>query len=222
VSAALIDDCERSSLTEPVHKLAALPAETLNSILVRRNIAPENVEEVASLLSSTGSAFSAAQVIARSFARRDDRTLPFGFGRFGDGTEYAVYYSALEEETCVEEVKHRARHSFDAMQSGELPYSLYYRFITCAFNGLVLILCGHEVAHPELISADESGYPFCQSLARQARTQDIAAFHAPSARRIGGVCVPVFKQDALREHQPRHFIAFSMQDGQLTQKQVSN
>jgi hypothetical protein len=211
----LIDECERSTRTERVRKLASLPPDTIDGILIRRGIAPENVEEVASLLATAGSPFTAEQVVAFSFKRRDDRPLPFGFGRFGDGKEYPVHYSAIEEETCIEEVKHQARRSFEAMQSGDLPYSRFCQFISSTFDGVILILCGHEVAHRELVSSDESGYPFCQSLARQARAQAIAAFHTPSARRRGGICVPVFAQETLSNHRSERFVTFFAQNGQI-------
>ena len=217
---ALIDNCERLTRSESVHKLASLPPDTINSILILRGIASENVEEVSLLLARTGSPFTAEEVVAYSFERRDDRTRPFGFGRFGDGNEYPVYYSAIEEETCIEEVKHRARLGFEAMQSGELPYPRFYQFISSTFDGVTLILCGQEQTHPDLVSADESGYPFCQSLARQARTQGISAFHAPSARRKGGVCVPVFTKDALSNHRSRHFMTFTARDGRVEYERV--
>lgn len=219
---ALLDNCERSPRSESVHKLASLPADTINSILIRRGIAPENVEEVSLLLANAGSPFTADQVVAYSFERHDDRTPPFGIGRFGDGNEYPVYYSAIEAETCIEEVKYHARRGFEAMQSGELPYPRFYQFISSTFDGLTLILCGQEQTHTELVSTDEGGYPFCQSLARQARTQGISAFNAPSARRKGGVCVPVFTKDALSNHRSHHFMTFTTRDGQVEYERVGS
>jgi RES domain len=216
----LIDECERASRSEPVHKLTSLPRETISSILIRRGMAAENVEEVTSILATVGSPLTADQVIAYSFERHDDRTPPFGVGRFGDGSDYPVYYSALEENTCIAEVRYHARKGFEAMQSGELPYPRYYQFVSSAFNGLILTLCGREGAHPELVSADESGYPFCQSLARQALAQGISAFHAPSARRDGGVCVPVFMRRALSNHRSGHFVKFAARNGQIEYEKV--
>jgi hypothetical protein len=213
----LIDEYERASRSEPVHKLASLPPGTINTILIGRGISVESVEEVGPLLATVGSPFTAEEVVAYSFERHDDR---FGVGRFGDGSDYPVYYSAIEEETCIAEIRHRARKSFEAMQSGELPYARYYQFVSSVFDGLTLILCGHEGAHPELVSADESGYPFCQSLARQALTQKISAFHAPSARRDGGVCVPVFIQQALSNHRPGYFVMFAARNGQIEHKKI--
>jgi hypothetical protein len=106
------------------------------------------------------------------------------------------------------------------MQSGELPYPRYYQYVTSVFNGLTLTLCGHEGAHPELVSVDESGYPFCRSLARQALTQGIFALHAPSARRNGGVCVPVFIQQALSNHRSGDFVKFAARNGQIEHEKI--
>jgi hypothetical protein len=219
---ALIDEYERAFRSEPVHKLASLPRDTINGILIRRGIAAENVEEVTSLLATVGSPLTAEQVITYSFERHNDRTAPFGVGRFGNGNDYPVYYSAIEEETCIEEVRYHARESFKAMQSGALPHPRFYQFVTSAFNGLTLTLCGHEGTHPELVSADESGYPFCQSLARQALTQGISAFHAPSARRDEGVCVPVFIQQALSNHRSGCFVMFAARNGQIEHQKIGD
>jgi hypothetical protein len=213
----LIDEYERESRSESVHKLASLPQDTINTILIRRGISVDSVKEVGPLLATLGSPFTADEVIGYSFERHDDR---FGVGRFGDGSDYPVYYSAIEEETCIAEIRHHARKSFEAMQSGELPYPRYYQFVSSVFNGLTLNLCGHEGDHPELVSADESGYPFCQSLARQALTQKISAFHAPSARRDEGVCVPVFIQQALSNHRSGYFLMFAARNGQIEHQKI--
>lgn len=218
----MIDECERVSRSELVHKLASLPRGTIDSILIRRGISVDSVEEVRPLLATVGSPFTAEEVIAYSFKRHEGRTPPFGVGRFGDGRDYPVYYSAIEEETCIAEIRHRVRKSFEAMQSGALPYPRYYRFVSSAFYGLTLTLCGHEGAHRELVSADERGYPFCQSLARQALTQKISAFHAPSARREGGVCVPVFSQQALSNHRSGYFIMFAARNGQIEHEKIGD
>jgi hypothetical protein len=212
---ALIDDCERSTRSDRVHKLASLPLASINSILIRRGISPANVEETAALLLETGSPFTATQMVENSFKRHDERALPFGFGRFGDGTEYPVYYSALDEETCIEEVRHHTKNGFEQLLSGQIPYPRYCQFLTSTFNGVVIVLCGQETVYPQLVSVDQSGYPFCQSLARQARERNSLAFHAPSARHDGGVCVPVFARRSLSNHTAREYITFRVHNGQV-------
>ena len=125
-------------------------------------------------------------VLRFSFQR--DRFWP---GRFNQQT-YGVYYSALEQRTSVEEVLHHRKKTMSAQSSAQ-----YYRFISAQFDGLVVDLRGQEKAHPELISKDESGYPFCQGLADAARESGTNGFYTPSARHPDGTNVPVFTQDAL-------------------------
>ena len=59
---------------------------------------------------------------------------------------------------------------------------------------------GLDGANPDLVSSTTSGYPFCQSLANEAREIGVDGLHAPSARRPGGVCVPVFSEQAIGGH----------------------
>jgi hypothetical protein len=101
-----------------------------------------------------------------------------------------VYYAALEERTCVEELRH---HQGRALQPGK-----YFAMVSCWFDGIVLLLRGHENSYPDLTSETEGGYPFCQRLAIEARSK-VDALHAPSAREESGTCVPVFSEQTLSD-----------------------
>ncbi|HKY64552.1 MAG TPA: RES family NAD+ phosphorylase, partial [bacterium] len=49
----------------------------------------------------------------------------------------------------------------------------------------------------KLVSQDESGYPYCQGLARQALKLEAQLLRAPSARHEGGFCTPIFDKTAV-------------------------
>src|SRR5262249_20092419 len=95
-------------------------------------------------------------------------------------------------ETCEAEVRHRLRDAKVAV-----PLDRYFQFIACDFSGVVVDLCGKEGDHPELVSQTEDGYPFCQALAAAARSSGVDGLRAPSARKAGGIFIPVFSRPAV-------------------------
>jgi hypothetical protein len=186
----LLDDYERSRRDEVVLKLASFPKSSIEETLLRRGLDLNSIEDGKAILALIGAPFTPHEAVAYSFARRGAPPT-FGRGRFGDGS-HPVYYSALEMQTCEEEVRHRLKDPQAAV-----PFDRYFQFVACDFSGVVLDLCGREGIHPELVSKTEDGYPFCQALAVVARNSAIEAFHTPSARKTGGICTPVFARSAL-------------------------
>jgi hypothetical protein len=186
----LLEEYERSHEDEVVLKLAAFPKSSIEATLLGRGLDPNSIEDAKAILALVGAPFTPDDAVAYSFTQHG---LPptFGRGRFGDGS-HPVYYSALEMETCEEEVRHRLRDAKAAV-----PFDMYFHFIACDFSGAVLNLCGNEGAHPELVSKSEDGYPFCQALAVTARNEAIDALHTPSARKAGGICTPVLSRPTL-------------------------
>jgi hypothetical protein len=186
----LLSEYNRSSRDEVLLKLASFPKSSIEETLLARGLDPNSIGDAKAILALVGAPFTPHDAVAYSFTKHG--TPPaFGKGRFGDGS-HPVFYSALEMETCEEEVKHRLKGAKDAT-----PFDRYFQFIACDFSGIVLDLCGKEGKHPELVSKKEDGYPFCQTLALVARNSAIEAFHTPSARRAGAICTPVFSRPAL-------------------------
>jgi hypothetical protein len=171
--------------------LVSLPRESLEAVLTKRGIDPRSLPETLAVLAENATPFTAVDVINDTFTPKPHYPTPFPIGRYGDG-HAPVYYSALEEGTCVEEVKY---HLKEALQPGR-----HFAVVSCQFEGAVLLLCGHENTYPYLTSQTESGYPNCQRLANSARSK-VEALHAPSARQRLGTCVPVFTQLSLANPQ---------------------
>jgi hypothetical protein len=162
------------------------PVRDVRPDLVRRGLDPESIEEVV----------QQAIVEDGDFPTTLDAAVDYSFthsrdGRYGDG----VFYSALEEDTAVEEVR------FHEQRRGRMAEDMRGRtrwVITCTFDGSSADIRGQEAEHPELVSPDEGGYPFCREVARQAVEAGIDSLHAPSARRPGGTCFPVFKRGTVK------------------------
>jgi hypothetical protein len=186
-----VDDFSREHLAEQIRRLWALPR-SVTAALIRRGISPASIAEAVAILNEIGGVTTPEDAVAASFRPRSATQPKFGVGRFGDGS-YPVFYAALDEKTCIEEVKNRIE-----AESTTDPYARHFFILECRYEGLTLILIGHERAHPELTSETQSGYPFCQTLAARARNEGIDAFHTRSARWSPGTCVPVFSERSLR------------------------
>ncbi len=119
---------------------------------------------------------------------------PFPESRFSNG-DYAVFYSAQEQETAGEEYAHTApTYVPESMRAVELRLHL----ITCRFSGIVKDMRPLSDAFPGL-TAD--AHDFCRELGREAVAQDQDGLFSRSVRHKGGTSVPVFKRRCLSEPQ---------------------
>jgi hypothetical protein len=146
-----------------------------------------------------------AELLTMPFRRRhsDGKFRP---GRFNDGS-FGVYYSALEEETSIEEIRfHRGKDIKSALSALQQHSSSprpqagwYYSVFQAQYVGLTVDLTSCDQEFPQLLADEQHGYPFCRQLGRQAHTNGRDGFRTPSAQRRGGVCTPVFTESALRD-----------------------
>jgi len=202
----VIEQLTREHRADAVLKLAALPRERVEAILLRRGIADDIVAEVKEVLAEVDCVLDAEEAVAYSFRE------PYRIGRFSDG-QFPVFYSALEEETCIAEISYRYARQFEEQRSGAFPYDRYYHLITCNFAGMTLVLVGEEERHPALVSPTEAGYPFCQQLAKAAREEGIDALYTRSAREPNGTCTPIFTQSTLSNAKTESRFRFYAKDG---------
>ena len=136
------------------------------------------------------------QVVDGSFDEKSNSATPFPVGRFSDGS-LPVYYSALEEATCQQELAFHLAWESSGKPGDTSGHLRSYSLISCYYSGNSSDLRGREQVYPELISQTEEGYPFCQSLGFESVRLKIDAFLAPSARFHSGTCIPVFNRSAL-------------------------
>jgi hypothetical protein len=205
----VIEEYHREVRSAQVLRLVALPRERLETILTERGIAFDDLEDVKAALVGVGAVLTAEDAVAYTFSR--EVHLPQRFNT----AEFPAFYSALGKDTCIAEVKYH----LSALVSTAFPR--YYHFLEVAFNGTALVLCGHQGDHPELISASNSGYPFCQELAAAARQDGIDALYAPSARHSGGICVPVFHAHVLSSPQITGSLRFLLNETAFDHEMIS-
>jgi len=187
----LIGKFKRGRRRETVLKLANFPKSSVDTLLLTRGINPAIIDDVKTAIRLVGSPISPMDALNYAFERHG-APRAYGVGRFGNG-DWPVFYSALQKTTCEKEISHNIGASLKAV-----PYTRYFQFMACDFEGDVLDLSGEEKAHPDLVSPTKSGYPFCQALAGHAVASSVEGFVTPSARdRPDGVCTPVFSRSAL-------------------------
>ncbi|MYA87768.1 MAG: RES family NAD+ phosphorylase [Boseongicola sp. SB0662_bin_57] len=193
----MLDDCPIAQERAAVQRLVSVPdqGESARTILLRRGARPEDLDDVLPIISAKTPS-TLEEVLDDAFRPRLDTNPPYREGRFGDGS-FAVYYSALEEDTCKKEIAYHLREQ--AKDLVEDPDPRAYRVIACRYDGITVNLLGKESEHADLTSNTSAGYPYCQSLAHEAVARGHDGFLTASARKPDGTCVPVFKRTALSE-----------------------
>jgi hypothetical protein len=189
---------QKTISNDTVVRLAGLHPTSIEAILLGRGVRPENIAETSAILRLSGAPFSAEEMVESTFIAKPEYPTPFPIGRYGSG-DWPVYYAATAMETCVAEV---AYHLGPKAIEGR-----YYTLVSCRFDGEVLDLEGRQNEYPDLVSPTNSGYPFCQQVANEARSV-VSGLHAPSARHSGGLCVPTFVRAALSQPRGIHFGKF--------------
>lgn len=127
------------------------------------------------------------------FRRRRSGDFPFGSGRYSDGS-FGVLYSAEDEETAKIEAS-----SFVLRRAQErgTTWTLHKWLLRFDLEGDGKDLTPFTGTWPELTARTEDSYPTCQRLGREAKDDGLDALRVPSARRSGGVCVPVLSRDSV-------------------------
>ena len=185
----MLDDCPVGKTQSIVYRLAATFTKSLDAVLLERGIDPDSIEETKAEIARVGGQYTAEGIVSNSFHGRPNRLNPFPVSRFSDGT-IGVFYSAREVSTCEQEISFHLK-----IEEGD-P-SQFYTLINCEYSGSTADLRGKEIDYPDLVSQTADGYPFCQHLGRTAKEKNIDAFYTPSARKEGGICVPIFTETAL-------------------------
>lgn len=184
------------------HAVVRLSAVSDDSVkrLLNRGINPASFPEIQGRLRKVKIVFEHTQLIDKVFepSTNPNHPTPFAKTRFTNGDK-AVFYSALEDETSIAEIKYHQTRNGEFSQLENTPDAppRYFRLYEADFDGTALDLFTIHPDCPELTSADESGYPKCRQLAEEARNRSINAFRTPSARRREGTCTPIFDRQSL-------------------------
>lgn len=113
--------------------------------------------------------------------------------------DFPCFYSAWEPETAIEEVKHYARSEIRLLKSKGLkgsPITHNYLEFSCKYSGRTKDVRNLARSVPQIIARKHNR--ICHIIANQVRIQRFSGIIAPSVRRKGGICLPVFRKKSLR------------------------
>jgi RES domain len=168
----------------------------------------DSMQEMLDLLSRRAAPGGMERLIDGSFEPWNPVGPPYGpETRFSDGT-WPVCYTATDRKTAEDEIKYHRGKVFFSGGTGR-GFTVYYHLVEITYVADTIDLRKRTKAWPELIEPDEKrGYPFCQTLGREARDRKLGGFLTRSARRRRGTNVPVFSRVALTVPQSRAVAAF--------------
>ncbi len=185
------------------HSLVRLASVSNNSPakkLRNRGISIESLPTIIDALRKQRIIVESSQLIDENFEPSIDPThpTPYPQTRFSAGGA-PVFYSSLEDETSIEEVRYyQVRNGeFHDLETISTAPARHFNLFEVDFEGDTLDLFEIKSTCPELTSQDNSGYKKCRELASEARSRLVSAFLTPSARKVGGRCVPVFERKTL-------------------------
>ena len=171
-----------------VFRLASIadPVESLNKL----GLDAQSDREMRELLQLTDYWQSPEELFLTPFRQR--RRRPWAT-RFSDGS-FPVLYCSLEPDTARAEVQY-----WFSKFSGRprRRRSAYYQQISCSFEGATKDLRLKLPAWPDLTHPDD--YTFCNRLGAEAVQLELDGLLTPSARRINGVNLPIFRSQAIAE-----------------------
>jgi len=133
-------------------------------------------------------------------------------GRFSDGS-FGVWYGALEEQTSIDEalfwwsqfVKPDFENTRDPITTDRRMFRVKLSHkLTADFRPL-------SDDYPQLTHPHD--YTFCHKLGHEAVTKEIGYSFTPSARSLGGTCLPTFQADAIVEEQTIYYLKFIFSAG---------
>lgn len=119
--------------------------------------------------------------------------------RYSDGS-WPVLYTAESEETALQEVLYHLKKFYqEELKSKEVSLDRRVMLLKIKSQKSVNLINKPKLKRKQLISYDESGYPYCQQLAKKYLEEGAELMIAPSARHAEGICVPIFKAVAIEK-----------------------
>jgi hypothetical protein len=172
----------------------------------------ESIEEIRELLRSRGIADTPEELCDAPFRQKSGLQKLRFKTRYSDGS-FPVFYASLEYATAKAEIRYWFPR-FAGRPSG--PRTGFYSQVLCNFDGAVKDVRSRQGEWPNL--THDNDYRFCNALGAEAVEVGLDGLVVPSARRSGGVNVPVFRRQALSNPAILDLVAvtFDPADGSVT------
>ncbi len=119
--------------------------------------------------------------------------------RFSNGS-WAVLYSAEAKETALHEsLYHKRRFMAEEIAQGPVQLDLKIVRLSLQSNACGDLTKDNQLDQSKLTSQDESGYPYCQRIAKHYKEQGSEMLRSYSARHPGGFCTPIFDRQIIKQ-----------------------
>jgi hypothetical protein len=164
-------------------------------------LAPDQIREMLDVLRALGLLPSADEYLDAPFRLRPDGK--YTKGRFSDGS-FPVFYSALEIETVKAEVKASQVRYALGYSSSRL---VHFVRVSCQFVGQTKDLRPHFPSM-QFLTAPQN--PECHQVGSEAHGEGLDGLLTPSAARLHGTCLPVFRRSALSDPHEEQAVVFSL------------
>ena len=158
----------------------------------------QSTEELQQNNADAGYTTGLTELLDNPFRRKHGRS------RFSDGS-FPVFYSSLDSETAEAESKyHLSRYA----GRPERSRTMFYRRFSCRFEGVEKDLRPKLGEWPDLVHS--SDYTFCNHLGKEAQVSGMDGILTPSARRLEGTNLPVFRRRALHEPEKGDLVSLTL------------
>lgn len=134
----------------------------------------------------------------------------WNYGRFGDGKTYGVWYSAETEETSLYESSWVA---YRLAKDNMLPKNEVYCNERAMYSAdisseLAVDLTEEKIFKNQLVHP--SDYSYCQALGRKMVEHHYHLLRVPSARKVLGICIPLFSPDPIQHPQRIYYLKINV------------
>lgn len=121
-------------------------------------------------------------------------------GRYGNGQTFGVWYGALDEDTSIHETLYHlyllAKSNSINAKKGNIIF--FRKMIKVLIESNHLVDLTKDIS-PQTLLTHSSDLTMTQSLGEFATKNNVEAFLAPSARKIEGVCTPIFNASIFKD-----------------------
>ena len=158
----------------------------------------QSTEELRRIIADAGYGADLNELLDGPFRRKPERS------RFSDGS-FPVFYSSLDIGTAeAESMHHLPRYAGRPKRRR----TMFFRRFSCRFEGVEKDLRPQLGEWPHLVHSND--YTFCNLLGEEARVSGIDGVVAPSARRLGGANLPVFRRHALSKPEEGDWVSLTL------------
>ena len=172
-----------------VVRLANIPRE--DDFIAELGLDAQSREELGTLVARLRRSSSLDELCDAPFRPKRRLRRQLDPSRFSDGS-FPLFYSSLDAATVESEIRHWLPRRIGTPQE---PRPVHYQRFSCTFEGTEKDLRPKLAEWPDLVH--DSDYSFCNQLGAEAVRLGIDGLVTPSARRSGGVNLPVFKRQAI-------------------------